>query len=101
MKAYSLYLPVDNSGLQVVFRYNTAYDNASWGFVTAGDTTVGHCIAVQQNGQRATSAGTQADNSWQRSGAVAVVSTTPGAPGFQRPTPGGGFEDLGAYAPTP
>ena len=37
-------------------------------------------------------------NAWEREGDVAFVSTDPGSADFLKPTPDGGFADIGAYA---
>lgn len=87
-----------NSGKSVVFRHNTSWDNADWGYVTGSDTLVEASISSSDGSGTCTSAGTKTGNSWQRSGTVSFVSTDPTSPDFLRPTPGGGFEDLGAYA---
>ena len=84
-----------NSGLEVVFAYNTSWDNER-GYWSGADTVLEHNLAAETNAVGG--GGISTDNSWQRTGAVAFVSVDPTSPGFLVPVPGGGFEDLGAYA---
>ena len=42
--------------------------------------------------------GIENDNSWQRSGSVAFISTDSRSKDFLRPKPDGGFENIGALA---
>lgn len=82
-----------NTGADVVFLHNTSWDNGR-GFVLGDDTTARRNIAADGR----SGGGSQDDNSWQRDGEVMFVSTDPEAEGFLVPTPGGGFEDIGAQA---
>ncbi len=77
------------------FANNTTWDNAL-GYTLGTDTVVNGCIA----GETAKNSGTgvPSNNSWQRSGSVAFISTDPKSASFLRPTVGGGFEDIGALA---
>lgn len=86
-----------NSGDGVVFLHNTAWDNDGSGFYTGENTRVENNISVEDEvpmGGRATAE----SNSWQRDGDAMFISTDPESPDFLRPTAGGGFEDIGAYA---
>ena len=84
-----------NSGVDVTFRFNTSWDNGR-GFWANTTTTVEKNIAAETNAIGGSS--TPVDNSWQRSGSVSFISTDPGHADFLKPTAGGGFEDIGAYA---
>ncbi len=88
-----------NSGLDAVFRYNTAYDNGSVGFKTTDDTIVEYNIASSQNGESQTiiRAG-HAFNSWQEAEELIFISTDPDSVDFLRPEPGSVFENMGAYS---
>lgn len=87
-----------NSGVDVVFRFNTTYQNDGRGYVLGDSTTAEHNIAAGDANGDVNSNGTQTDNSWQRSGTVEFMSVDSTSLDFLRPTPGGGFEDIGAYA---
>lgn len=84
-----------NSGDQVVFLNNTSWDNGR-GFWSGDDTRVENNIAGESDAFGGNA--TPENNSWQRSGTVTFISTDPSSPDFLRPTAGGGFEDIGAYA---
>ena len=84
-----------NSGLEVVFSYNTSWNNER-GYWSGADTVLEHDIAAEANAVGG--GGISTDNSWDRTGSVAFVSVDPASPDFLVPSPGGGFEDLGAYA---
>ncbi len=86
-----------NSGAEVVFSYNTTFQNAR-GFSLGDDTEADHNIASGDTNGDVNSAGIQTDNSWQRDGTVEFLSEDPTSPDFLRPTPSGGFADIGAYA---
>lgn len=85
-----------NSGDQVTFLNNTAWDNDGSGFYSGDNTRVENNLADDSNpfGGGAT----PENSSWQRDGSVMFISTDPDSPDFLRPTPGGGFEDIGAHA---
>jgi len=85
-----------NAGKDVLFAYNTAYRNRTYGFRGADDTRMLRNIAVD-NGTDA-SGGLQEGNSWQMAGAPRFVSRDPASPDFLRPVAGDPFENLGAYA---
>ena len=84
-----------NSVKNGTFKNNTTWDNKR-GYSLGSDTVVSDCIA----GETANNSGTgvATNNSWQRSGSVAFLSTDPKSADFLKPTVGGGFEDIGAYA---
>lgn len=85
-----------NAGKDVTFACNTAYRNASYGFLGGDDTRVLRNIAIGNNPDA--SGGLQKENSWQREGTPRFVSLDPDSPDFLRPVPGEPFENLGAYA---
>jgi len=87
-----------NSGKNVLFAYNTAYRNATYGFRGADDTRMVRNIAVD-NGAPALG-GVCEENSWQMEGSPSFVSHDPASPDFLRPVAGDPFENLGAYAPS-
>lgn len=84
-----------NSGDEVVFLNNTSWGNGR-GFWSGDNTRVENNVAGESDAFGG--AATPTNNSWQRSGSVAFISTDPSSPDFLRPTVGGGFEDIGAYA---
>lgn len=95
----------DNSGANSTFDFNTAWNNPNVGF--SGCTGAGQCVGntiVKNNislanvGGNTSGTATFTNNSWQRSGTPAFISTDPLNANFLRPTVGGGFEDIGAYA---
>jgi parallel beta-helix repeat protein len=88
-----------NAGRDVIFQYNTSYGNGGIGFATsdAYHTRTRYNIAAD-NGTAPIERDGDTDNSWQRSGTVQFISTNPTSPDFLKPTVGGGFEDIGAYA---
>jgi len=86
-----------NSGAEVTFSFNTTFQN-NRGFWLGDDTVAEYNIASGDVSGDVNSAGTQTDNSWQRDGTVEFVSEDPSSPDFLRPTPNGGFADIGAYA---
>ncbi len=85
-----------NSGDRVTFLNNTAWNNDGSGFYSGGNTRVENNIAADSNPFGGSA--TPTNNSWQRAGSVMFISTDPSSPDFLRPTAGGGFEDIGAYA---
>lgn len=87
-----------NSGEDVQFRFNTTFQNDGRGYVLGDTTTAERNIASGDGNGDVNTAGTQTDNSWQRTGTVQFISEDPSSPDFLRPVPGGGFEDIGAYA---
>lgn len=86
-----------NSGLNVTFNYVTSWNNDSLGFYTYATTKVSNSISYQDSGFMGGN-GTATNNSWQRSGTPAFISTDPTSPNFLKPIAGGGFENIGAYA---
>lgn len=93
-----------NSGADSQYDYNTSWDNDDEGFVLCtgyvqctGNTVIRNSIASATS-TAVSGTGTQTNNSWQRGGTVAFISVNPASPTFLRPTVGGGFEDIGAYA---
>ena len=85
-----------NSGLLVEFDHNTTWDNER-GYYGGNDTSISASIAGE--GAADFGAGLETMNSWQRPGTLSFVSVDPTSPEFLVPTPGGGFEDIGAFAP--
>lgn len=86
-----------NSGDEVVFNNNTSWDNDGSGYYTGSNTRVEDNIA-SGNANAMGGSATPTNNSWQRGGEPMFISTDPGSPDFLRPTAGGGFDDIGAYA---
>lgn len=86
-----------NSGVDVVFVNNTAWNNDGSGFYASDTTRVERNIAVDDGSPFGGSA-TPEDNSWQREGEVVFISTDPESADFLRPLEGSGFDDIGAYA---
>ncbi|RUM94255.1 MAG: hypothetical protein DSZ28_04145, partial [Thiothrix sp.] len=87
-----------NSGKEVTFQYNTSWENGTHGFTSEDDTIVKNNIASETNPIELKAKHT--GNSWQREreGTVTFISTDQTSPDFLKPTAGGGFEDIGAYA---
>ncbi|USN87528.1 MAG: right-handed parallel beta-helix repeat-containing protein [Candidatus Nomurabacteria bacterium] len=85
-----------NQGKNVTFINNTTWNNAARG-TFAGDTTMKNNISTDTK-IWSVDAGIQVNNSWQRTGTVEFISTNPSSSSFLKPTAGGGFEDIGAYA---
>lgn len=83
-----------NDGVDVTFYRNTTWNNNS-SFKLGSNPTVIENIGSET---KRFFSGNEADNSWQRSGTVAFISTDPNSPDFLKPAVGGGFEDIGAYA---
>jgi hypothetical protein len=86
-----------NSGLNVTFNYVTSWNNDGGGFYTYPTTKTTNSISSQDSHPYGGN-GTATNNSWQRSGTVSFISTDPASPNFLKPTAGGGFENIGAYA---
>ncbi len=84
-----------NSGDRVVFLYNTSWGNGT-GYYAGENTRVENNLAGEESAFGGSAS--PENNSWQRDGEVTFVSTDPTSPDFLRPTVGGGFEDIGAYA---
>jgi hypothetical protein len=95
-----------NSGANSTFNFNTSWNNDDAGFVLCtgaaacmGNTVVQNSLTLANSGNTS-GTGTTTNNSWQRGGTPAFMSVDPTSPNFLRPTVGGGFEDIGAYAGT-
>lgn len=87
-----------NSGPNVVINFVTSWNNGAYGIFPVASTTVTNSISVNNTSGNTYANGTQTNNSWQRSGTPAFISTDPTSTNFLKPTVGGGFEDIGAYA---
>lgn len=85
-----------NSGKKVIFRHVTSFNNAR-AFTLGNDTVVTKSIAAL-DGTNISGTGMATDNSWQRDGTPELMSIDPESPDFAVPVPGGGFEDIGAFA---
>ena len=85
-----------NSGKDVLFACNTAYQNETYGFLGGSDTRIVRNISLE-NGVQA-SGGIQQNNSWQTADAPEFVSRDPASPDFLRPVAGNALENMGAYA---
>ncbi len=90
----------ERDNLDCLMRFNTAWRNGGKGFYDLDG--IGNLVQsnIASENSEGPSNGTddEDDNSWQRSGTVAFVSTDPSSDELLRPTPGGGFDDIGAYA---
>lgn len=86
-----------NSGLNVTFNFVTSWSNGVWGFYTYSTTKTSNSISIGHTNNFG-GTGIISNNSWQRSGTPAFISTDPTSSNFLRPTFGGGFENIGAYA---
>jgi lysophospholipase L1-like esterase len=85
----------------VVFKHNTAYGNGRLGFgIESGkDVKIINNIASEnKNIENEVQHGIQQNNSWQKGGIIQFISTDSDHPDFLKPTVGGGFENIGAYA---
>ena len=94
-----------NSGEGVKMYYVTSWNNGRsfWTETSSDkprDAIIERSIAAGSGTHLSFGGGTMIDNSWQRSGSLSFVSTDPSSSDFLRPTPGSGFEDIGAYAPS-
>lgn len=89
-----------NTSPNLIVRYCTAYDNDGYGFYGSStsdyDNNIAHLNAL---GAYFDAGGTESNNSWQRGGTPAFLSTTYGDANYMVPTVGGGFEDIGARQP--
>ncbi|MCP5404611.1 MAG: right-handed parallel beta-helix repeat-containing protein, partial [Pseudomonadaceae bacterium] len=85
-----------NSGLDVKFLNNTAWNNKGVDYALGNITVAKNNISA--SGRATGGAGIASNNSWQRAGSVKFKSTDPTSPDFLVPTAGGGFEDIGAFA---
>lgn len=92
-----------NGGENVTMLNVTSYNSRDYGVYAYPTTTIKNSISVGSPkgnivGQNGPTTGTQSNNSWQRGGTPTFISTDPTSPNFLKPTAGGGFEDIGAYA---
>ena len=83
-----------NTGVNLTFSNNTTWNNKA-SYTIGSDT-----VATNNIGTEASKfgSGIEIDNSWQRSGSVAFVSTDSRSANFLVPENDGGFEDIGALA---
>lgn len=88
-----------NSGMNVTFRKNTSWSNVSYGFYTYASTLAENNISFNDGDGFLGGSGIARNNSWQRSGSVMFINTDPASMDFLKPLIGGGFDDIGAYAP--
>lgn len=86
----------NNGGRNVQFINNTSWNNISTGYEFEWDSVATNNISL--NTTIKSGSGIETDNSWQRSGSVAFISTDSSSKDFLRPTLYGGFEDIGALA---
>ncbi len=84
-----------NSGHDVVFRYNTSWNNGTVGVQGTANTLIEYNIA-SNNGSQNSNLGT--DNSWNLQEYVTFISTNPASDDFLRPEAGSDFENMGVYA---
>ena len=85
-----------NSGEGTTIYNCTTNGNAGVGYALgSGDVTAYENIAGEAEPKRGGNTGT--DNSWNRGGTVAFISTDPLNAAFLVPSVGGGFEDIGAW----
>ncbi len=87
-----------NSGVNIEISNVTSWNNGDYGIVGYATTKISNSIAINNITGNAYPNGIQSNNSWQRSGTPAFISTDPANSSFLKPTAGGGFEDIGAYA---
>lgn len=83
-----------NRGQNITFFHNTTWNNNA-GYKVDSDTVVTKNITLDANTMWGT--GIEIDNSWQRSGRVAFISTDPNSANFLVPERNSGFEDIGAF----
>jgi hypothetical protein len=88
-----------NAGVDVRFRYNTAWGNGHAGYFTYDTTVTTACIA-SANGSPVIGGGSFEDNSWQRSGAVSFDSVDPSSASFLVPASGSAMGYMGALRET-
>lgn len=84
-----------NSGKNVIFQYNTSYNNQTDGVTGADDTTVEYNIG-SNNGRQDSDLGN--NNSWNTQENITFLSTDPNSNNFLKPEVGSDFESMGAYA---
>jgi len=89
----------NNIGADVVFAYNTSFDNKDYGFGLEIDSqvTLHHNIS-SDNTKRQVIYGQQSENSWEVAEKVPFISTNINSTNFLRPEAGSVFENMGAYA---
>lgn len=87
-----------NTGDNITMRYNTTWNNTA-SFKVDTDSILENNIGTESQ-RYGGPASIELNNSWQRFGTVAFISTNPASSDFLKPTVGGGFEDIGAYATT-
>lgn len=93
-----------NSGVDVRFTALTAWNNGMVGFILCWTSPCNSSAVLENsvatgNPDNMHGSGSVQNNSWQRLGTVAFMSTNPSSANFLQPTGGGGFEDIGASAP--
>jgi len=84
-----------NAGHDVVFLYNTSFQNETVGVNGVNDTQVEYNIG-SHNGWQNSALGT--NNSWNIQDNITFISTSPESSDFLKPEPGSPFENMGAYA---
>ncbi len=101
-----------NGGKKVYIEYNTAFANGDFGYALMKDTilvgnmsldnlqdAVRRARADNKTGHVGWSKGkSQSNNSWQKDGAVRIISTDSASSRFLKPVIGSGYESTGAYA---
>ncbi|HRB29770.1 MAG TPA: hypothetical protein PK517_06355, partial [Nitrosomonas sp.] len=86
-----------NSGDNVKFIHNTSWNNGLYAFVLDSHTKAINNIGVGTIYKSSIATNIiEENNSWQRSGSVAFISTNSNSVDFLRPTINGGFEEIGA-----
>jgi hypothetical protein len=85
-----------NEGVDVSFRYNTAWENGGAGYFTYDSTMTTACIA-SDNGEASHGGGSFSNNSWQRLDAEQFVSVDPNSASFLVPALDGAMGDIGAF----
>lgn len=85
-----------NGGRNVQFINNTSWNNGSTGYEFRSDSVATDNISLNKTIK--SGSGIENDNSWQRSGSVAFISTDSRSKDFLRPKLYSGFEDIGALA---
>ncbi|WP_295629079.1 right-handed parallel beta-helix repeat-containing protein [uncultured Nitrosomonas sp.] len=84
-----------NFGTHVTFSNNTTWSNKVGGYKVGSDTILNENISSDT--AKKFGSGIETDNSWQRSGSVAFISTDPVSTNFLVPGSNGGFDDIGAF----
>ncbi len=101
-----------NGGKHVTIEYNTAFKNGDFGYALMKDTVLIGNLSLDnlQDADRRARADnkaghvgwsegkSQSNNSWQKDGAVKLLSTDPASTGFLKPVIGSGYESIGNYA---